>query len=129
MSERKSSGKDFIDELGELLTENNLQVTFTGWKLELEKSEAKVKELQEYLEIQKAITVAEMKSNTKLQEKLSAARDALEEAFEQLKVAADNLCNCKEAECLPTDQEVQQAYSAATSVNEALETLQAFTSD
>lgn len=64
-----------------------------------------------------------------LQEKLSAARDALEEAFEQLKVAADNLCNCKEAECLPTDQEVQQAYSAATSVNEALETLQAFTSD
>lgn len=40
------SKRDPFETLGQLLTEANMQVTFTGWKAELEQAEAKIKILE-----------------------------------------------------------------------------------
>jgi uncharacterized protein YqgV (UPF0045/DUF77 family) len=42
---------DYIEDLAQILSENNMQVTFSGWKHELEACEAKLKSAKQSLEI------------------------------------------------------------------------------
>lgn len=41
---------DWVKDLGELLDSQNMQVTFTGWKAELEKAEKRIEELEYFKE-------------------------------------------------------------------------------
>lgn len=51
-----------------------------------------IAELKEYIEIQKAITIAEMRANTKLQSQLTAAREEARALREALRDAAEKMC-------------------------------------